>query len=97
MFVFVSSPTIAQTTAQVSDQTVSTNTVKGVEKQTVGTIFQRENGSVNCILQLHVVMVTLLQESLCIHETLANCCGLPLKVGSRWIDLENLRTFVVHL
>lgn len=51
----------------------------------------RQNGCMHGIFEFHFFIVSLLEESLCVHHVLANCTGLPGPVGAGRIDLIQSR------
>ena len=57
---------------------------------TLETLPKSEEGGVDGILELHVVLVALLQEGLGIQVVLADGGGLPTEVGTGGIDLIEL-------
>ena len=65
------------------------------EKETTASLYlsfksflEGEDGSVDGVLQLHVVVVPLLQEGLAVDVVLAHGCCLPREVSARRITLE---------
>ena len=50
------------------------------------------HSSVDSIIKLQIFIVSLLKESLAIDVVFAHSCGLPGKVSTRWITLEQVRT-----
>ena len=52
-------------------------------------LFQGENGGVDGVLELHVVIVALFQEGLSVDVVFAHRSRLPREVGARRITLKN--------
>jgi len=55
---------------------------------TLESFLEGKNGRVDGILELHVVIVSLLQEGLAVDVVFAHGCCPPCEVGTRWIALE---------
>mmetsp|Transcript_36978 Transcript_36978/g.106264 ORF Transcript_36978/g.106264 Transcript_36978/m.106264 type:complete len:244 (+) Transcript_36978:56-787(+) len=58
-------------------------------------LLERQDGGVDGVLELDVLVVALLQEALCVHVVLADGRGLPGEVGATGVHLEELRARVV--
>jgi hypothetical protein len=59
------------------------------------TLFQGQQGSVNCVLNLHICLVSFLQEYLCVFRVLSDSRGFPVVIGTGGVDLGQMRPFLV--